>query len=211
VDGGGSVCSTSSSTLVTALVAPSIAVHSRLIIDTSSDGPLTVTNAAVTANGQPLSNGQYGVGHAFDIDVTFSGPLTIDATPVGAAAPVLLLNAESSSNVQITAVLISSYYSAGAVSAPTDILRFRYTVSAGDVLGAGYTWLDHIGTGALSLNSCVLHDLWGHTVNTVMTAVPVAERDSLVTAAPTVISVTTATPSGAYATGQVIDFNVKFR
>eukprot|EP00953_Heterococcus_sp_UTEX-ZZ885_P028876 15388-Heterococcus_DN1.PRE.1 len=43
-----------------------------------------------------------------------------------------------------------------------------------------------------------------------MTAVPVAERVSLVTAAPTVISVTTATPSGAYATGQVIDFNVKF-
>jgi hypothetical protein len=205
------VCSTSSSTLVTALVAPSIAVHSRLIIDTSSDGPLTVTNAAVTANGQPLSNGPYGVGHAFDIDVTFSGPLTVDATAVGAAAPVLLLNAESSSNVQIAAVLISSYYSAGAVLKPTDVLRFRYTVTAGDVLGAGYTWLDHIGTGALSLNSCVLQDLWGNAVNTVMTAVPVAERVSLITAAPTVISVTTATPSGAYATGQVIDFKVKFR
>ena len=97
------MCSTSSSTLVTALVAPSIAVHSRLIIDTSTDAQLTVTSAAVTANGQPLSNGAYGVGHAFDFDVTFSGPLTVDATAAGTAAPVLLLNAESSASAQHSA------------------------------------------------------------------------------------------------------------
>src|SRR5262249_15483753 len=104
----------------------------------TSDVTITVNPSppSVTGIGSSTANGSYGSGQSINVQVTFSGNVTVTG------APRIALNSGAS---------VFANYSSGS---GTSVLSFTYTVAANQ----NSADLDYTSTSALTLNGGTIHD-----------------------------------------------------
>ncbi len=187
---GGSISDPAANAATLTLASPggagSLAAGKSITIDT--------TAPAVTSVSASNANGSYGAGQTIHVQVTFGEPVTVSGVPT------LSLN---------TTPAESAAYTSGS---GTSTLVFDYTVQAGDNVAT----LDYTGASALSLNGGTIRDASLNdatlTLATPGAAGSLSANRSLTidTTAPTVSTVTSSTPNGAYRAGQTIHVQVVF-
>ena len=184
---GRSTTSSSNAALLT-LPAPGATgslSKSNIVVDTTAP---TVTGVSSTA-----ANGTYGVGSVITITVGWSKPVVVTGTPQ------LALNSGGTAS-----------YASGS---GTSTLTFTYTVAAGQDANP----LDYISSTALTLNGGTIFDTVGPTPTPPSSPCPhraptgsLGKNKSITidTTAPAVTGVSSATASGTYGVGSVIDITV---
>nr|AIG56509.1 secreted protein [Achlya hypogyna] len=173
--------------LLVAVNAPKNLVQSGHTINIRTDG-LRIQRVTT-----PMGNGTYAVGQVIPLDLKFTGAVAVTGLPT------LGLN-----------VPTSAVYSAGTT---TPVLRFLYTVRAGDIT----TGLDAASRYALGLGAGAgITDLNGLPVPLTLPAAGSGSslRDTAAIAIagvpPTVVQVAAISPSGTYAAGDTLKFAVTF-
>lgn len=152
---------------------------------------------AVTAVSSTAADGAYAAGAVIAITVTFSEPVTVDAT---GGTPSLTLNPGASYPMN---------YSSGS---GTNTLTFTYTV----VAGHSSADLEYVDAASLTLNGGAIHNLAGAaadlTLPTPGATGSLSANKAIVidTAAPTVVSVTSTTLDGTYGDSDSINVTVTF-
>ena len=188
--------------------------HSRVIpanlactlgaISGSQTISINATSAAtITALSVVQAGGTYYTDSALDISVTFSVPVSVNAT---GGTPSLALNSQGS-DAHATAI-----YSSGSGS---NILTFHYLIAAGNSCAAG-TFGNLIN--GLALNAGTITNLGSPTTNAILSLVAGTlhsaangQTFTIVSQAPdTVTGVSVAQGNGNYSSGQSLTIDVAF-
>ncbi|MFB2803333.1 Ig-like domain-containing protein [Shewanella seohaensis] len=188
---GGTIMDAASNNATLTLASPgaagSLGANKALVID----GVVPT----VTSVNSSTANGTYKVGDAISIQVNFSEAITVTGTPQ--------LTLETGTTDRII------NYTSGS---GTSTLTFSYTVQAGDTSAD----LDYVATNSLTSNGGTIQDAAGNNATLTLASPGAANslgaNKALVVdgVVPTVSSVNSTTPDGAYKAGDVISIQVNF-
>lgn len=203
LDYGGNIIVGDSTTEVTAHVTPSLSLNSRVVVNTINDAIPSIVEVAFTPSIKNDDRLIYGPGDVILIDVIFSQEVTIFLTDDDNDAPP-----------QIALNIASSETAYGELLPPIQegafsrMFRFRYDVKTGH----SQMELDFLASSTLHCNSYSFEDAIGRSVNVSLPAISLTASKTIIISdsRPVIKSVSVDLPTGEYAAGDEVIFNVTF-